>query len=227
MNEFVGDNKEYFANALEWYLRKYLSVVSERAWLCLSLMIFSVFLVFLLWDMYSMFPTRTDFSFVKYTDRYSDEFLRIKRLSVDVEEKEEDLLSAYLAGEYVKRYESYSPESTEAQLGFVKNNSSRRVFVAFRNMMERGVVIHPLLAKYKTDDIVLEAVVDKVELLPHSIATLSSAVVEFRVKHIVHGVLADTEHRKVFVSFSLSNIRMAAAGVVPFEFTINSYRYVD
>ncbi|AXW84136.1 hypothetical protein DOS86_04025 [Anaplasma marginale] len=227
MSEFIGESQKYFEDALEWYCRKYLAAVSERAWLCVSLVVFVTFLLFLMWDTYSMFPTKTDFSFIKYTDRYSDEFLLIKRLSVDVEEREEDLLSSYLAGEYVKRYESYSPDGTEAQLGFVKNNSSRRVFVAFKNIMERGAVIHPLISKYKTDAISLEAVIDKVELLPRSVASLSSAVVEFRVKHIVHGVLAATERRKVLVSFSLSNVRMASAGVVPFEFTINTYRYVD
>ncbi|MCU7611581.1 hypothetical protein OC188_02590 [Anaplasma capra] len=227
MSEFVGESEKYFEDALGWYCRKYLVAVSERAWLCASLAVFVTFLLFLLLDAYSMFPTKTDFSFIKYTDRYSDEFLRIKRLSVDVEEKEEDLLSSYLAGEYVKRYESYSPSGMGAQLGFIKNNSSRRVFVAFKNVMERGAVLHPLISKYRTDSIALEAVIDSVELLPHNVASLNSAVVKFRVKHLVHGVLAATEHRKVLVSFSLSNVRMASTGVVPFEFNINTYRYID
>ena len=227
MSGFTGDKQEYFDSALEWYFARYMSVVTERSWLFFLLAVFVVFLVFLSCDIYSMFPTKTDFSFVKYTDRYSDEFLRIKRLSTDVYQKEEDLLSSYLAGEYVKRYESYHRGNEEIQLGFVKNNSSRRIFVGFKNMMDKGTTLYHLISKYKTEDVVVEAVIDKVELLPKSVASISSAVVEFKVKHIVHGVLADTESRKVLVSFSLSNVRLASAGVVPFEFTIHTYQYID
>ena len=225
---FAEEKQKYFDSALEWYFARYLAVVTERAWLAIFFLILVVFLLFLALDVYSMFPTRTDFSFVKYTDRYSDEFLRIKRLSDDVDEKEEDILSSYLAGEYVKRYEAYSKGNEELQLGFVKNNSSRKIFVGFKNAMEHGSKIHALVSKYKSEDVVVEAVIDSVKLLPRNISSsMSSAVVEFRVKYFAHGVLADTESRKVQLSFSLSNVRMAAAGIVPFEFTIHAYQYVE
>ncbi|MDB1135148.1 VirB8/TrbF family protein [Candidatus Anaplasma sp. TIGMIC] len=224
---FVGDKEKYFSLALEWYFTRYVVVVTERAWLTVCLSVLTTFMLVLALDIYSMFPTKTAFSFVKYTDIYSDEFSRIKRLSSDVDEKEEDILSSYLAGEYVKRYESYSRGDEELRLGFVKNNSSRKIFVGFKNMIERGAAIHALISKYNTEDITLSAVIDKVELLPKNIASMSSAIVEFKVKYLVHGVLAETQSRKVQLSFSLSSVRMAAAGVVPFEFTIHAYQYID
>ena len=224
---FAGEKQKYFDSALEWYFTRYLAVVTERAWLALLFFVLVVFLLFLALDMYSMFPTRTDFSFIKYTDRYSDEFLRIKRLSNNVDEKEEDILSSYLAGEYVKRYEAYSKGNEDVQLGFVKNNSSRKIFVGFKNAMEHGSKIHALISKYKSEDVGVEAVIDGVKLLPQNVSSMSSAVVEFKVKYFVHGVLADTESRKVQLSFSFSNVRMAAAGIVPFEFTVHAYQYIE
>lgn len=224
---FIGEKEKYFEGALRWYCTRYLVVTTERAWLSAILVILTSFALFLAIDIYSMFPTKTDFSFVKYTDRYSDEFLIIKRLSSDVDEKEESVLSSYLAREYVKRYESYTRGDEDVQLAFIKNNSSRKIFVGFKNVMEEGVAVQALATKYGTEDVTLEAVVDKVELLPESTSSMRGAVVEFRVKHLVQGILVDVQTRKVQLSFSISSIRMAAAGVVPFEFTIHAYQYID
>ncbi|WP_249548422.1 VirB8/TrbF family protein [Anaplasma phagocytophilum] len=224
---FVGEKEQYFEKALRWYFVRYLSVVTERAWLAFFLIVLTVFMLILAFDIYSLFPTKTDFSFVKYTDRYSDEFMRIKRLSSNLDDKEEDVLASYLAGEYVKRYESYARGDEETKLGFVKNNSSRKIFVGFKNAMEQGSGIQALISKYKTEDVTLEAVINKVELLPRHISSMSSAIVEFSVNCFVQGVLADTQSRRVQLSFALSNIRIAAAGVIPFEFTIHAYQYID
>ncbi|KJV68932.1 VirB8/TrbF family protein [Candidatus Neoehrlichia procyonis] len=220
------NKQKYFDDALDWYCDQYLFCATERSWLFGIVLILLVFLVALMINIYSLFPIKKDFTFIKYSDRYSDEFSKIKKLSHNNEESEEVLLANYLVGQYVKRYESYSNVELDNQLNFIKNNSSRKVFLAFKDAIEFNI-IQNLIPKYPSKVVEIETNIKNVTLLKKGSSSLSGAIIKAHKKYFVSGAVVKSQTFTVQINFSLSNIKMAVSGVMPLEFTVHSYRYVD
>ncbi|QGR02482.1 hypothetical protein EDL79_02305 [Ehrlichia ruminantium] len=222
-NAYIGSSR-YFEDALDWYCGRYLFCITERAWLsAVTFFLFYLILV-LLFNIYSYFPLKTDFSFVKYTDRYTDEFSVIKKLSTNNEDSEETLLSRYLVAQYVKRYESYMYDDLESQFNFIENNSSRKIYLTFKEMRDPS---NPSNSKYNSKALSINATVDKVDLMSQNFTSLNKAVVTFKTKIAVNGVTSHTESHKVLLSFSLSSIKMASSGIMPLEFVVHDYKKLD
>ncbi|QXK92004.1 hypothetical protein HL033_00215 [Neoehrlichia mikurensis] len=220
------DKQKYFEDAIDWYCEQYLFCATERSWLASTVLILLIFLFALIFNIYSLFPMKKDFTFIKYSDRYSDEFSKIKKLSRNNEENEEVLLANYLVGQYVKRHESYSHSELNNQLNFIKNNSSRKVFLAFKNTIEYNI-LQNLIPKYPYKVVEIETNVQNVTLLKQSSSSLNSAIIQANKKFFVSGAVVKSQAVTVQIDFSLSNIKMAISGVMPFEFTVHSYQYID
>ena len=220
-NRYIGSSK-YFQDAFDWYCNRYLLCVTERAWLLVISLFLSSMLLILILDIFAYFPLTTDFSFVKYTERYTDEFSVIKKLSTNNEDSEETLLSQYLVAQYVKRYESYSHKDLDVQFNFVKNNSSRKIYLAFKEMVDSN---HYTDAKYKTMSI--ETTINNVKLLSKDFTSLNSAIVTFQTRVSNNGIASHVKSHKVLVTFSLSSIKMAISGIMPLEFVVYDYKKLD
>ncbi|GAT76278.1 VirB8 protein [Ehrlichia ruminantium] len=222
-SEYIGSSK-YFQDALDWYCNKYLFCITERAWLSIVTLFLLYLILVLMFDIYSYFPLKTDFSFVKYTDRYTDEFSVIRKLSTNNEDSEETLLSRYLVAQYVKRYESYSYDDLESQFNFIENNSSRKIYLNFKEMKDPS---NPSNSKYNSKALSISTVIDKVDLISQNFTSLNKAIVTFKTKIAVNGVKSHTESHKVLLSFSLSSIKMASSGIMPLEFVVHDYKKLD
>ncbi|MGN7618451.1 MAG: VirB8/TrbF family protein [Ehrlichia sp.] len=223
-DKYIGSS-QYFQDAIDWYCVRYLLCVTERAWLLIIALFLSSVLLLLTLDMFSYFPLKTDFSFVKYTDRYTDEFSVIKKLSTNTEDSEETLLSRYLVAQYVKRYESYSYNDLESQFNFIKNNSSRKIYLAFKEMMSSARYSDN--SEYNLKTLSINTTIDNVKLVSMDFTSLNSAVVTFETQVAINGVISHVESHKVLVSFSLSSIKMAISGIMPLEFIVHDYKKLN
>ncbi|AHC39241.1 VirB8/TrbF family protein [Ehrlichia muris] len=221
-DRYIGSNK-YFQDALNWYCSRYLLCVTERAWLFVISLFMSSILLILILDIFSYFPLKTDFFFIKYTDHYTDEFSVIKKLSTNNKDSEEAILSQYLVAQYVKKYESYLHNDLESQFNFIKNNSSRKIYLKFKDM---------IASKHYTDnsqhkEISIETIIHNVKLLSKDFTSLNNAIVTFKTQVAINGIASHLQSNKVLVTFSLSNIKMAASGVMPLEFIVHDYKKLD
>ena len=223
-NKYIGSS-EYFKDAIDWYCSRYLFCITERAWLVIITLFLSSMLLLLTLNMFSYFPLKTVFSFIKYTDRYTDEFSVIKKLSTNTEDSEETLLSQYLVAQYVKRYESYLYSELESQLNFIKNNSSRKIYLAFKETLNS--TRYNDNSKYNSKTLSINAIIENVKLLSEDFTSLNNAMVTFKTQIAVNGVISHVESHKVLVNFSISSIKMAISGIMPLEFIVYDYKKLN
>lgn len=216
---------KYFDDAIEWYCYKYLFCITERAWLILITTFTALCLCIVLLNLYLLFPLKKDFIFVKYTDRNSDEFTILKKLSLSGKEEGQASLSRYLIGKYVEVYESYDYGNLEYQTNFIENNSIRKIYLGFKSNMNSTSMTSPIL-KYKLDTkrvITVQSVKLSFDPLTYS----STAVVNFKAQEVNKGAVINTTFNSVKLIFTLSSIKVSAAGVIPLKFTVNEYQYIQ
>ncbi|WDM84928.1 hypothetical protein K6025_03485 [Ehrlichia sp. JZT12] len=223
-DKYIGSSK-YFQDAIDWYCSRYLLCITERAWLLIITLFLSSMLLLLTLNMFSYFPLKTDFSFIKYTDRYTDEFSVIKKLSTNTEDSEEILLSQYLVAQYVKRYESYSHSDLESQFNFIQNNSSRKIYLAFKEMINSARYNDS--SKYNSKTLSINTTINNVKLLSKDFTSLNNAIVSFKTQIAINGITSHVESHKVLVNFSLSSIKMAISGIMPLEFIVYDYKRLE
>ncbi|ABD44776.1 virB8 family protein [Ehrlichia chaffeensis str. Heartland] len=221
-DRYIGSN-QYFQDALNWYCGRYLLCITERAWLFVISLFLSSILLILILDIFSYFPLKTNFSFTKYTDHYTDEFSVIKKLSTNNEDSEETLLSQYLVAQYVKKYESYLYNDLDSQFNFIKNNSSRKIYLAFKEM----IASHHYIDNSKYNAISIETTIHNVKLLSKDFTSSNNAIVTFKKQIAINGVISHVQSYKVLVTFSLSSIKMAISGIMPLEFLVHDYKKLD
>lgn len=215
---------KYFNDAIEWYCYKYLFCITERAWLILTVTFTSLCLCTVLLNLYLLFPLKKDFIFVKYTERNSDEFTVLKKLSLSNKEKEQVSLSRYLVRKYVEIYESYDYDNLEYQMNFIENNSTRKIYLNFKNSMNSTSITSPIL-KYKLD-IKRVITVESIDLSFDPLTYSSSAVVTFKAQEVNKEAVINTTLHSVKLIFTLSNVKVSAAGIIPLKFTVNEYQYI-
>ncbi|WP_339045668.1 VirB8/TrbF family protein [Candidatus Mesenet endosymbiont of Agriotes lineatus] len=216
---------KYLDDAIEWYCYKYLFCITERAWLILMITFTSLCLCTVLLNLYLLFPLKKDFIFVKYTERNSDEFTVLKKLSFSNEEKEQVSLSRYLVGKYVETYESYDYDNLEYQVNFIENNSARKVYLNFKKNMNSASMTSPIL-KYRlgTKRVIT---VQSIKLSFDPLAYSSNAIVTFKAQEMNKEAVINTTFNSVELTFTLSNIKVSAAGVIPLKFTVNEYQSIQ
>ncbi|MGL5029219.1 MAG: conjugal transfer protein TraJ [Wolbachia pipientis] len=208
-------NKSYFSKAVEWYCHRYLFCVAERSWMALIVSLLLVCLCLLTLNIYLLFPIKKDLNFVKYMNHTEDEFSAMHKLSSSKKEDEYTSTARYLISKYIEIYESIKIVEPKYQENFIRNNSIHKIYQGFQE---------------KTNN---EAVSSKRKIANINVITLS---IDRSTKDLVTfagnaTVVFATEQNKevknqaVEISFALSNIKATLAGIIPFKFIVNGYKY--
>ncbi|MDX5462480.1 MAG: conjugal transfer protein TraJ [Wolbachia endosymbiont of Tetragnatha montana] len=208
-------NKSYFSKAVEWYCHRYLFCVAERSWMALIVSLLLVCLCLLTLNIYLLFPVKKDLNFVKYMNHTEDEFSAMHKLSFSKKEDEYTSTARYLMSKYIEIYESIKIVEPKYQENFIRNNSIHKIYQGFQE---------------KTNN---EAVSSKRKITNINVITLS---IDRSTKDLVTfagnaTVVFATEQNKevknqaVEISFTLSNIKATLAGIIPFKFIVNGYKY--
>ncbi|MGL9757535.1 MAG: VirB8/TrbF family protein [Wolbachia sp.] len=208
-------NKSYFRKAVEWYCQRYLFCVVERSWMALIALLLLVCLFLSLLNIYLLFPVKKDLNFVKYTNHTEDEFSAIHKLSFSEKEDEYTSIARYLVSQYIEAYESSQIVESKYQENFIKNNSIYKIYQDFQEKVNN------------------EAVSSTRKITNTNVTTLS---IDRSIKDLVTfagnaTVVFTAEQNKkmknyaVEVSFTLSNMKATLAGIIPFKFIVNGYKY--
>lgn len=208
-------NKSYFSKAVEWYCHRYLFCVAERSWMALIVSLLLVYICLLTLNIYLLFPIKKDLNFVKYMNHTEDEFSAMHKLSFSKKEDEYTSTARYLVSKYIEIYESIKIVEPKYQENFIRNNSIHKIYQGFQE---------------KTNN---EAVSSKRKIANINVITLS---IDRSTKDLVTfagnaTVVFATEQNKevknqaVEISFTLSNIKATLAGIIPFKFIVNGYKY--
>lgn len=141
-----------------------------------------------------------------------DEFSAMHKLSFSKKEDEYTSTARYLISKYIEVYESIKTVEPKYQENFIRNNSIHKIHQGFQE---------------KTNN---EAVSSKRKITNINVITLS---IDRSTKDLVTfagnaTVVFTTEQNKedtVEISFTLSNIKATLAGIIPFKFIVNGYKY--
>ncbi len=205
-------NKRYFSKAVEWYCHRYLFCVAERSWMALIVSLLLVCLCLLTLNIYLLFPIKKDLNFVKYMNHTEDEFSAMHKLSFSKKEDEYTSTARYLISKYIEIYESIKIVEPKYQENFIRNNSIHKIYQGFQE---------------KTNN---EAVSSKRKITNINVITLSidrstKDLVTFAGNATVVLTIEQNKEDTVEISFTLSNIKATLAGIIPFKFIVNGYKY--
>ncbi len=205
-------NKSYFSKAVEWYCHRYLFCVAERSWMALIVSLLLVYLCLLTLNIYLLFPIKKDLNFVKYMNHTEDEFSAMHKLSFSKKEDEYTSTARYLISKYIEIYESIKIVEPKYQENFIRNNSIHKIYQGFQE---------------KTNN---EAVSSKRKITNINVITLSidrstKDLVTFAGNATVVLTIEQNKEDTVEISFTLSNIKATLAGIIPFKFIVNGYKY--
>ncbi len=205
-------NKSYFSKAVEWYCHRYLFCVAERSWMALIVSLLLVCLCLLTLNIYLLFPIKKDLNFVKYMNHTEDEFSAMHKLSFSKKEDEYTSTARYLISKYIEIYESIKIVEPKDQENFIRNNSIHKIYQGFQE---------------KTNN---EAVSSKRKITNINVITLSidrstKDLVTFAGNATVVLTIEQNKEDTVEISFTLSNIKATLAGIIPFKFIDNGYKY--
>ncbi len=205
-------NKSYFSKAVEWYCHRYLFCVAERSWMALIVSLLLVCLCLLTLNIYLLFPIKKDLNFVKYMNHTEDEFSAMHKLSFSKKEDEYTSTARYLISKYIEIYESIKIVEPKYQENFIRNNSIHKIYQGFQE---------------KTNN---EAVSSKRKITNINVITLSidrstKDLVTFAGNATVVLTIEQNKEDTVEISFTLSNIKATLAGIIPFKFIVNGYKY--
>ncbi len=205
-------NKSYFSKAVEWYCHRYLFCAAERSWVALIVSLLLVCLCLLVLNIYLLFPVKKDLNFVKYMNHTEDEFSAMHKLSFSKKEDEYTSTARYLISKYIEIYESINIVEPKYQENFIRNNSIHKVYQGFQEKMNSEAVS----SKKKSVNVnVIKLFIDR------SIKDL----VTFAGNATVIFTTAQNKEDTVEISFTLSNIKATLAGIIPFKFIVNGYKY--
>ncbi len=205
-------NKSYFSKAVEWYCHRYLFCVAERSWMALIVSLLLGCLCLLTLNIYLLFPIKKDLNFVKYMNHTEDEFSAMHKLSFSKKEDEYTSTARYLISKYIEIYESIKIVEPKYQENFIRNNSIHKIYQGFQE---------------KTNN---EAVSSKRKITNINVITLSidrstKDLVTFAGNATVVLTIEQNKEDTVEISFTLSNIKATLAGIIPFKFIVNGYKY--
>jgi len=208
-------NKSYFRKAVESYCHRYLFCVVERSWMALIALLLLVCLFLSLLNIYLLLPVKKDLNFVKYMNHTEDEFSAIHKLSFSKKEDEYISIARYLISKYIETYESSRNVEPKYQENFIKNTS---VYKIYQNFQE----------KVNNEAVSSTRKITNINVTTLSIDRLTKNLVTFAGNATVVFTAEQNKKMKdyaVEVSFTLSNIKATLAGIVPFKFIVNSYKY--
>ncbi|WP_010407431.1 hypothetical protein, partial [Wolbachia endosymbiont of Nasonia vitripennis] len=166
-------------------------------------------------NIYLLLPVKKDLNFVKYMNHTEDEFSAIHKLSFSKKEDEYISIARYLISKYIETYESSRTVEPKYQENFIKNNS---VYKIYQNFQE----------KVNNEAVSSTRKITNINVTTLSIDRLTKNLVTFAGNATVVFTAEQNKKMKdyaVEVSFTLSNIKATLAGIVPFKFIVNSYKY--
>ncbi|MCA7010784.1 VirB8/TrbF family protein [Wolbachia endosymbiont of Tribolium confusum] len=211
-------NKSYFRKAVEWYCHRYLFCVVERSWMALIALLLLVCLFSSLLNIYLLLPIKKDLNFVKYMNHTEDEFSAIHKLSFSKKEDEYTSIARYLISKYIETYESFQIIEQNYQENFIRNNSVYKTYQNFQEKVNNEAVNLPSSTKKITNINVITLSID--QLTKNLVTFAGNATVTFTAEQN-----KKMKDYAVEISFTLSNIKATLAGIIPFKFIVNSYRY--
>lgn len=138
-------NGRYFADARDWYARRYLVPISERSLLILLTIIAVIAGSVAAISSYQMFPVVSPYELVTHVNDSLEHFSTIKRL-----EKKglttRQVVAQYLLENYVVTRESYNYKAFEPQFKRMRAASSKKVFREFKQEMDlKNPLSRPLI----------------------------------------------------------------------------------
>ncbi|WP_353275883.1 VirB8/TrbF family protein [Wolbachia endosymbiont (group A) of Pipizella viduata] len=211
-------NKSYFSKAVEWYCHRYLFCVAERSWMALIVSLLLVCLCLLILNIYLLFPVKKDLNFVKYMNHTEDEFSAMHKLSFSKKEDEYTSTARYLISKYIEIYESIKIVEPKYQENFIRNNSIHKIYQGFQEKTNNEAVSSPS-SKRKTANI--NVITLSIDRSTKDLVTFAgNATVVFTTEQN-----KEVKDHTVEISFTLSSIKATLAGIIPFKFIINGYKY--
>ena len=216
------ESGQYFKDAFDWYCMKYLFCITNRAHVVIGLVVSALFLGFSFYALYSAFPISSKYPLVKYTSRNSDEFSIVHRLESDsASDSTQDIVTKYLVKQYVMMHESYQEDKYELQKNFIQNNSARKVFLDFTDMMSISNPDSPVL-KYRGNDKKYVEILS-VKLYKHGDDDeQSDAIVKFKIHDIINNTQS-VRNDVARLQLVISNVKLAARKLTSFQFLVNKY----
>lgn len=157
-------------------------------------------------------------NFIRYVNHAEDEFSVMRKLNSNEKKNEYISIARYLISKYIKIYESHNVIEPEYQKNFIKNNSTYRIYRDFQEKVNNEAIDLPFSKKKITDINITKLFIDR------SVKSL----VSFSGKAVVIFIIEQNKEIKnhtVYINFTLSNIRAALDGIVPFKFIIDGYKY--
>ncbi|KDB19859.1 conjugal transfer protein TraJ [Wolbachia endosymbiont of Glossina morsitans morsitans] len=208
-------NKSYFSKAVEWYCHRYLFCVAERSWMALIVSLLLLCLCLLTLNIYLLFPIKKDLNFVKYMNHTEDEFSAMHKLSFSKKEDEYTSTARYLISKYIEIYESIKIVEPKYQENFIRNNSIHKIYQGFQEKTNNETVS----SKRKIANI--NVITLSIDRSTKDLVTFAgNATVVFATEQN-----KEVKNQAVEISFTLSNIKATLAGIIPFKFIVNGYKY--
>lgn len=212
-------SRKYFDDAITWYYSKYLYCLTERAWIAIFFIIVSILLLSSGITLYRAFPIKLPYRIVMYNSN-SNDLILIKKLTKDNYEDPRLAILRYLLSQYVIIRESYNLDNNAFQLSFMEHNSSYKVFRDFKNYIDAMN-----MSQYRIN---LQKKVSITDIAFKNIHSLFSntALVSFKISNIHNNKVSSVENKRILIKFTLSDINLSAARLIPLEFIVLDYETV-
>ncbi|WP_038558947.1 conjugal transfer protein TraJ [Neorickettsia helminthoeca] len=198
----------YYEEGLLWHCSKNYYVFIERSWLIIFCALLFSTLCILSFNVYSMLPTKTSVTFIRYTDDIHNEISIPIRL-YDLYRKNDDLqtvVEKYLISKYVEAWGKN--EQTEGpEDNYVKLNSSHQVYEKFleSRRKEKSIKTHNI----KMLDI-------QIKRSPTGSGKVATAKVRFyRGEEI--------QEKVIRVAFRATDVLLAHRNIISLELIVSGY----
>ncbi|UAT43169.1 hypothetical protein GUI12_03335 [Anaplasmataceae bacterium AB001_6] len=215
------DEDRYYAEALKWYHKKYISVLWELNYLfyILCIAFFIIFLLYLSLKKFMPIAEKVPFKIYRSYENTDDQTKLIKLKSDNTKIGVQNAIARYLIENYVTQRENYSINNLENQENYIRNNSSYQVFKEFIDQMNIQNRDSPII-KYKQNTV-------KTNILNIEIKNLNS-INSSALLDIKKSISNNQDHwDTIYVQYQLSDINLAYKNNVPLEFLVINYEVLS
>ena len=213
-------NGQYFKDAREWYVQKYLCPITERTILVImmSVLLFAAFVT--ITSIFSTLPIERQVPFIVKVSNSIDYYSVIKRIGINSEDPQRPL-TEHLISNYVLGRESYDYSKLEAQKKRVKGSSSKQVYKRFIADLSINNPTSPILL-YQQE---IQRTVEILSVtLQSSDKSFDSALVKFKAT-LNNGRTGqkDTSIYSALIAFTISDINEISQTKTPMQFIVTEY----
>ena len=150
-------NGQYYVDAKNWYLYKYINPFVERNIVILlaSFLVMAILIACIFYQ--SMMDTNPQVDFISKSNDITKNYVVINSLGSKSEDPQL-LIEKYMTRTYIKKREEYDYNLVDEQLKFVKNSSSEKVNQVFEYLMGINNPDSPLLLFQKINTRTIEII---------------------------------------------------------------------